>query len=173
MSKIQHFLANIVAPVEAPEARVELYVNGVSLLDLVRDAERPHAAHEGIPALAGNYGWPPLTLRLLQLLDGERTGAGIAQDVLLNCECGWASCWPLSIRVRVFDRFVVWQGMQQAKRQSRWVYASLDPMRFSRANYMDQVAKLREEFARRCSVGEDGHRAKRGQAENLVAPCAL
>lgn len=146
MSQVHHFSATVVRATANCWPHVELRIDGVSLLDLVRDAERPHATQEGVPLLAGNYTWPLLTPRLVRLLAGARPGASRVQGVLLNCGCGWASCWPLSLRVRLVDRLVVWQDLQHGKRAGRWNYEDLDPLRFSRAAYLDEIATLRNEL---------------------------
>ena len=144
MSKLRRLSAFILGSPDKPELRVELRVDNRPLLDLVRYAERPFATAEGVPNLAGNYAWPMLTPRLVRLLNGERAGPQRVEGVLLNCECGWASCWPLSVRVRVIDRFVIWQDLRQLRRLSRWGYGELEPLRFGRIPYLAEVAKMRD-----------------------------
>ena len=150
-----------------------MWVDDVSLLDRVRDTELPFAEQEGAPGLAGNYTWPLLTPRLVRLLNGDRPGTQRAEGVLLNCECGWASCWPLGVRIRVIDRFVIWQDLRQLKRLSRWGYGELEPLRFARAAYLDEVAKIREALLQLSRAVEARRLAKRADASREESACAL
>lgn len=173
MSKPRNFTASILGDPHNPEPRVEMRVDGVPLLDLVREAERPFAMQEGAPDLAGNYAWPPLTPRLARLLAGGRPGTQRADGVLLNCECGWASCWPLSVRVRTNDRFVVWQDLRQLKRVSRWGYEALEPLRFARADYIEEVSKVREALLQFSQRVEARRLAAPARADGEAAVCAI
>lgn len=152
MNRLHQLTASIIDSPASADPRVELRIDGASLLDLVREAERPFALCEGVPALAGNYAWPRLTPRLVTLLSGQAHDADPQRGVLLNCECGWPACWPLSVRVRVFDRLVTWQEVRQLKRPARWTYPVFEPMRFARAGYLDQIGKLRDELAQACAL---------------------
>ena len=173
MSKLRRLNAVVVGDTGNLEPRVELRVDGEPLLDLVRDAERPFAVGEGVPGLAGNYAWPLLTPRLVRLLNGERAGPQRVEGVLLNCECGWASCWPLSVRVRVIDRFVIWQDLRQLKRLSRWGYHALEPLRFGRTAYLEEVAKVRDASLQLSKAIEVRRAANRASEEIGEQACAL
>lgn len=171
MSRILTFNATVLDADPSCEPRVEMRIDDVPLLELIRNAEHPFASREGVPALAGNYGWPLLAPRLIRLLCGNQDAKPGANGVLLNCECGWASCWPLRVRVRVFDRLVTWQEFAQVKRASSWIYEPLEPLRFSRVQYFDEIDRLRESLAR---VLEAAERKRLGAHANAAAAeCAL
>jgi hypothetical protein len=172
MSKLRCLRVSFLENPASPEPRVELRVDGAPLLDLVRGAEQPFATAEGVPSLAGNYAWPPLTPRLVRLLNGERAGPQRVEGVLLNCECDGASCWPFSVRVRVIDRFVIWQDLRQLKRLSRWGYDELEPLRFDRTAYLGEVAKMRGMLLR-LSKSIETRRTVRRASEKIDEPCAL
>ena len=118
-------------------ARVAFAVDGQDLIELVRAIEVPHARRDGAEALAGNYAWPLLTARLLNHLSGETE-----EGVLLNCGCGLRDCWPLAMDVRVQARIVVWDRFRQLRREDRWDYRALAPLRFARAAYMQEISRL-------------------------------
>jgi hypothetical protein len=133
---------------------VAFHVDGVSLIELVRAIELPLATADGAPALAGNYAWPLLSPRLLRVLAGERAPVRDVDGILLNCACGLRDCWPLSINVRVQGRSVVWDGFRQLRREERWSYRALAPMRFAATAYLEEIAKLRAEHAKWARAGE-------------------
>lgn len=126
--------------------RVKLAIDGEDLLALVRRAEQPFAQSEGVPALAGNYVWPRLSLRLIRLLAGEQA-PDRSHGVLFNCECGMAGCWPLSLRVEVRNGTPHWLEIRNAKRAGRpgsqWTYGALGDLRFDRASYEAVLDQLR------------------------------
>jgi hypothetical protein len=173
MSRLHRFTAQTLGTPGTLEQRVVVHVDDVPLLDLVRDTERPFAEQEGASALAGNYVWPLLTPRLVRLLLGEPAGAKPAEGVLLNCECGWASCWPLSVRVRSGDRFVIWHDVRQLRRLSRWNYEALEPLRFHRASYLDEIAKVREALLQLSRAIEARRFAERGRVHREPSACAM
>lgn len=132
----------VLAAEDVREMRVGIYIDGVSLIDCVREFERPLAIGDGVEALAGNYTWPLLSPHLLGLLAGDRVGERCREGTLLNCPCGHAGCWPLAMRVRVQSRIVVWERFCQLRRADRWGYEGLSPIRFAGASYAEEISKL-------------------------------
>jgi hypothetical protein len=173
MNKLRSFEASVFGNIGNLDLRVRMRVDNIDLIGRIRETEHPFAEREGAPALAGNYTWPLLTPRLVRLLDGARPGAQRVEGVLLNCECGWASCWPLSVRVRVLDRFVIWQDLRQLKRLSRWSYGALGPLRFAQAEYFDQVAKIRHALSQLPRAVEVRRLASRTSPASDEATCAF
>ena len=142
MEKLRSLSVDVLRSDDGRDPRVAIHVDGRSLIDLVRDAELPQAASEGVSALAGNYGWPRLTTRLAKWLSGRGPAHRRDMDVLLNCDCGFAECWPLSMQVCHNARVVTWHAFAQGRRQGRWNYSMLAPLRFPRAAYDAQIALL-------------------------------
>lgn len=169
----RRFTASLTESSANREPRLEIRVDDAPFLDLVREAEYPFATREGVPGLAGNYGWPALTPELLRLLAGERPGTQGLVGVLLNCECGWTSCWPLSIRVRMTDRFVLWQDLRQLKRPSTWRYDAIEPLRFARADYLEQLERVRDVLRQLSRAVEPRHLAGRTHPDDEAAACAI
>lgn len=153
-----------------PEPMAMIYVNGRSLVDIIREVERPFATREGHPNLAGQYvGLPahfllaPSRYLLGKLSDGPWCDP--ERIVLLQCECGEWGCWPLLARITLTVETVVWQSFRQphrwtrsrqtyyARRRSRrflrewataradtWRYSRLRPFVFSRPEYEAALA---------------------------------
>ena len=142
MEKLRTLSVGVLPLNDGRDPRVAIHVDGRSLVDLVREAELPHAALEGVPALAGNYGWPRLTSRLTKWLSGQGPAHRRDVDVLLNCDCGMPDCWPLSMQVCHHARVVTWQAFVQGRRQEGWNYSMLAPLRFPRAAYDAEIARL-------------------------------
>lgn len=143
---------------------IELRVNGVGLIDLVRELELPYAfreydadiaagatAEELGPrgALAGQYSYPSSSDIFLpsRNLLGEPYphGFGTAPDdplnrksLLLECECGNSGCWFLLATITVTDDTVVWSDFCQFHRD--WKY-DLGPLVFDRASYETQLVR--------------------------------
>jgi len=144
MGRLRHFSARLRRG-HAP--RVEFEIDGVSLLDLVREAELPFASTEGVPALAGNYVWPRVSMRLIHLLADDGAEFSSREGVLLNCQCGMPTCWPLGIRVEMRGTTVYWTELHQAKRRgadgSVWRYSGLGELRFDRRSYASAIEGVR------------------------------
>lgn len=141
-----------------PFDRVVIRIDGRPLLELVADAEAPHAAavnaarraagppqSEWEPLVAAGYGYPtvdmmrhPLAAALLgrvaphswlELTPGELE--------LLICDCGDAGCGALVMRLDVQDEVVVWSGFRRPQRE--WAL-DLGPLRFDRGAYIAALA---------------------------------
>lgn len=141
-----------------------ILIDDRDLIELVRDAERPHAAREvaerrrddpgldlTVDHLAGDY--LHLTRRelalpsrhLLEPSDDARYGFAVAADdpiqtktTVLQCTCGIRECWFLLVRITFFDEFVVWSDFEQFHRD--WVY-DLGPFVFDRRAYERALAE--------------------------------
>ncbi|WP_433509197.1 hypothetical protein ACQP2T_35170 [Nonomuraea sp. CA-143628] len=128
---------------------VEIVIDGVSLLDLVREAELPYArseqleraeefAPEPAPLLAGAYSCFPGTAWPSRHYLGEPAEVAYNQEddetMLLGCSCGIPECWALLARIEVTDTEVRWSGFSNNARD--WdLSATLGPFVFSRRQY--------------------------------------
>jgi hypothetical protein len=118
---------------------VRILIDGIDLIDLVRPIELPFARAEGHPEIAGGYdGLPPRDwVELPERYDDDDRAA------LLGCaSCGEPGCWPLRARVKASGDSVIWSDFQQPHRPE-WSYASFGPFVFNRAQYDEEVARLR------------------------------
>ena len=115
------------------------YRGGVALPDLLRRVERPSAARDGQPELAGSYAglsdeqvrWPSRHYlgRPALSCDGD--------TVLLGCGCGEWGCWPFTAVVTVETDAVVWSGYRHGHRA--WDYSGLRDLVFDRDQYEEAV----------------------------------
>ncbi|MFC5829625.1 hypothetical protein [Nonomuraea insulae] len=129
---------------------IEIVIDGVPLLELVRRAELPYARQEQLeraeeyapeqaPLLAGDYsyftrsqcGWPS------RHYVGEPGEVAYNQDddetMLLGCTCGVAECWALLAKIEVTGSAVRWSGFRNNVRD--WDLSGLGPFVFSREQY--------------------------------------
>jgi hypothetical protein len=143
---------------------VELRVNGAGLIDIVREAEVPHAQREYDEriaagespeelgprgALAGSYLYPDgchVFLPSRNLL-GEPYRHGFVtgpddtrnrKSLLLQCTCGITECWFLLATITVCEDVVVWSDFCQFHRD--WRY-DLGPFVFDRGRYEAQLVR--------------------------------
>lgn len=117
------------------------HVGGVPLPNLLRRVERPSAARDGQPDLAGSYAglndqsvrWPSRHY----LGEPVLTCFGDRDTVLLGCQCGEWSCWPFTALVTVERDAVVWSGYRHGHRH--WHYSELWDLVFDRAQYEEAL----------------------------------
>lgn len=131
--------------------QVELLIDGVPLIELIREVELPHAKreYEERPGeletedqLAGDYLYlsPQRTFLPSETLFGEPsdeaghfgTEAPCKQSTLLTCTCGVPTCWFLLATIEVGADVVVWRDFKQFWRD--WDYP-LGPFRFEGSAY--------------------------------------
>jgi hypothetical protein len=117
------------------------YVDGVSLVELARRVEARPAGASGEPGLAGAYaGLVVGEARWQDWYSGARPQVwfGDGDSCLLGCVCGDTGCWPLTPRVTVDARRVVWDRFRTGHRA--WDLAALRPFAFSRRTYDTALA---------------------------------
>lgn len=130
---------------------MEIVIDDVPLLELVREAELPFARQEQLerqpdfapepaPLLAGDYqsfsrarfGWPSRHY----LGEPAETACNQNDDetMLLGCTCGIADCWALLARIEIDGAVVRWSGFRNNHRD--WDLTDrLGPFVFSRRQY--------------------------------------
>jgi hypothetical protein len=132
-------------PVSGTVDRVEVFVNGRNMVDILREVELPFAAREGKPNLAGDYiGLPPEDVflpspRLLGEPATHYDRDGVEGKVaVLGCVCGDVGCWPFRVRITLRDDVVIWDGFEQPHRRA-WRYDELRPFVFDRTQYLSAL----------------------------------
>ncbi len=124
---------------------VDIFIDGRSLLERVRQHERPFAAAEGHPNLAGAYqsidapSVRPPSRRLFGTPD-ESIDWHAPKTTLLECTCGVGSCWPLVCTISAAADTITWSDFEQPHRRAGsaaglWDYAGFGPFVFDRAQY--------------------------------------
>jgi hypothetical protein len=136
---------------------VVIVVDGVPLIERVRELELPYAEAEEIERadefadfppgtlageLAGNYvslstnfAWPSRHFlgEPLELPHGGDEG----ETMVLACTCGINDCWALLTRVVLTEQTVTWSGFRNNSRD--WDLSGLGPFVFDRSEYEDAL----------------------------------
>lgn len=118
----------------------QLRINGVSFLDMVRQAELPMAQQEGTPGLAGRYGWCYGTRWFMAELMQRSKDSGQSVS-LLQCSCGEPGCWLLDAHIDVGEKTVTWRDFRHSRRKS-WDYTGLGPFHFDRSDYERELIEI-------------------------------
>lgn len=123
--------------------QLHIMINGRSLIEWVRQVERPFCEHEGRPDHAGNYDW-------LGAADCELFDSKACDIPLLGCTCGETDCWPLMVQITRQCTHVQWHGFYNPFRTKDhldrlepdvqrkfipWDYSTLGPFTFDSKQY--------------------------------------
>lgn len=127
-------------PYECTEARI--LIDGVPLLDRIRDYERPFAEAEKWPDGAGAYmslsvGETFLPSKLLYGVPPADEFFPMKKCPLLICPCDCYGCWDLACDIVFEEQAVWWCGFQLSGR--RWDYGGFGPFVFDRRQYEDAL----------------------------------
>lgn len=135
---------------EDTDLGVLIAINGRLLLAIAHDIELPFARREGKPDLAGAYCYfgPAIALLPSRHFLGEPVHSftdGDGRIYVLSCTCGVPGCWPLSARVELREREIVWSDFRQPHRgpdapQGHWRYEGLGPFVFDRQLYERELS---------------------------------
>jgi hypothetical protein len=120
---------------------VDICIDDVSLIGLLKRVERPDAEREGHPDLAGSYGSLSTGTTFFPsrhflgepraLLDHQ------GKTALLICTCGCEGCWDFVCRISVSEQTVTWSDFEQVHRQ--WDYSELGTFVFDRRQYESEL----------------------------------
>ena len=118
---------------------VEIYINDVELIEILKVIETPYAIDENHADLAGAYG---------HLLPDElyTNLATDEEDIELLCcsGCGESGCWSILVDVEKDDKFIYWKMFKHNHRD--WKYDI--SYKFDRMEYEKSLVKL-------CELSED------------------
>jgi hypothetical protein len=138
---------------------VEIYIDDRSLIEIVREAEKPFVAaeneerktEEGFaenPLTAGDYSWlpesfiyPPSRNLLGEAYDAFILAPGdmhYGKSILLGCTCGIVECWCLAVKITLSEETVTWSDFGQFHRE--WDF-KLKPFVFERKQYESELKK--------------------------------
>jgi hypothetical protein len=138
-------------PGEWPVVGIE--VDGVPLIERVRELELPYARAEEVERAAEVADWPPGALarelagNYIPLSSpfawpsrhflGEPIelphGGDDGETVVLGCTCGINDCWSLLVRIDLTEHLVAWSGFRNSSRG--WDLSGLGPLVFDREQY--------------------------------------
>ena len=130
----------------APYRAAHISIDGRSLLEMLREYERPYAQREGHPSIAGGYVWPEVSSVTRDTFLGKGADEN-GRMALLDCSCGTPGCWPLMLHVSIGAEEVVWSAFEQPHRSEghpagQWHYEGFGSFVFQRAQYDAEIAKI-------------------------------
>ena len=144
----QEALRKIEWHVDDPDewADVAIFIDGVSLIDLVKQYEESRDYYP-----AGSYGWspvrwaPPHSRHFLGESDWTTNGG---RALLLVCGCQCLGCWDFNGRIIMTADHAEWTDFEQVHRKpgspgGHWDYSGFGPFRFDRQQYEAALAAVR------------------------------
>ena len=128
---------------------VEIFIDGVNLIDLLKEYELPYAEREGSPQIAGAYvGLAPQVL-YRQLTRNVSEGWPESKRNIYACSsCHEEGCWPMFITIKTQGDQVIWEEFEQPHRKvhskvSAWNYSGFGPFVFEKSAYLQAVESLK------------------------------
>ncbi|MBR5371334.1 MAG: hypothetical protein IK130_03880 [Oscillospiraceae bacterium] len=125
-----------------PPLCVEYYINGVCLLDMIREIETPFAEQETPPMKPGDYGHNSREYMAEQFRTALTPGDYYYDyGVELYCcyGCGESGCWSVCCKFREDGGFVLMTEFRHNHRNN-WQYPI--SFRFTRENFDAEMQKL-------------------------------
>ena len=121
-----------------------IYIDGRSLIEMVREVELPYALAEGSTDIAGSYAWLDIDTLNSNILNLPRNyNVEEEKATLLGCPCGEDLCWPFSVRIKNEGDKIVWTDFEQSHRNKEsdnyWSYDGLEPFIFDLEQYVGQL----------------------------------
>ena len=116
---------------------VSIKINGADLIKTLKAIERPFAAAEGAPQIAGAYSYLSTREAISAFMPDESELDEDGRVAVLDCECGNPGCWPFMVRIQVNTDTVTWSDFAQLHRDDDpvWDYSELGQFTFSRIEY--------------------------------------
>lgn len=115
---------------------VDYYINGVSLLDMIREIEKPFFEEEGHPELSGDYGLNSPKGMHWQLARALKDDEYI--ELYCCAECGDSGCWSVCCRLEEEGDFIVMKDFEQNFRDLTFPFE----FRFSMQSFLAEIEKL-------------------------------
>ena len=117
----------------------QIFINGTSLVDMVKKAELPMATANNEASIAGSYA--PLTLEdLYDEINVDMDGKN-KKITLLGCPCGIVDCWPLQAHLEENENSIIWYGFSNPHR--KWDYSKFGPFVFDKKEYKNILEELK------------------------------
>lgn len=121
------------------------FINGKSLISILKEIELPFAKKEGTPRIAGAYNGISKDVVKLpsQHLFGEpkQLYSYDGKSSVLECECGEPGCWSFITKIVVDEKRICWSSFEQIHRPT-WKYDSISEFTFDRKQYEQALSKI-------------------------------
>ncbi len=122
-----------------------IVVNGMSLIELLREYEMPFAKAEGAEHRAGDYINIVRESLHNMLLNPTPPVVGDPKKIeLLTCSCGSPGCWPMLVKIMETENSVIWSDFEQPHRKETWDYTKFGPFEFEKEQYYQAIETLHE-----------------------------
>lgn len=118
---------------------VEIIVNGISLLDTIKQIETEYCQKESCPEIAGSYGHN--TAEFMKKSLKEALIPDTYNYINLYCcgDCGFCGCWSVCCTFREKDGLIEMKNFRHNHRD-KWTYNL--HFRFSKENFYNELDKL-------------------------------
>lgn len=120
---------------------VDYYINGVPLLDIIREAELPYCEQEDCLELACNYELNPkevMRRQFARALEPPRYECADVIELYCCADCGICDCWSVCCKFQEDGDHILMKDFYHNHRD--WVYPF--EFRFRRGNYFSEIKKL-------------------------------
>lgn len=107
----------------------EIYINGKSLIEILRHEELPYLHPGESESVAGSYSFLRAGFVMMILTEGDGYGTTI-----LDCPCGTYGCFNLDIKIEETDDRVYWYDFYQGFRPW-YLYDNIAYFEFDKAQY--------------------------------------
>jgi hypothetical protein len=146
MNKLEFNIIHISYQTWQPEcAAVQILIDGVDLIEMLKIIERPFALNEDQEDKAGSYAVMELEYLYKHLGRDYLIENGKAE--ILQCTCGCEGCWDFMTEVKEVDDKVIWTNFENNHRGREnkifWDYSSVNDFVFDKHQYEQELAKLK------------------------------
>lgn len=130
---------------------VDLYINGVNLIDTLTVFETKMVEQTNDSAMPGHYmGLDPQELYQNLMNPEKYSWDDKHRSLVLGCVCGDEGCWPMHVDVRKKRDHIIWTDFENRFRNGEfdivWDYSEIGPFVFDRKAYEEQLEWLRKKF---------------------------
>lgn len=129
------------ADINNPIHVVEIYIDGVEIVEIFRRVELPYCEQEGHPDMAGSYGHESAKQLFRDLINAPKESSlTYEMGVYPVCcrSCGMSCCWAVTFHIREDENFVWWYQFEHEHRD--WEY-NLE-FKFTKTDYAAAMEKL-------------------------------
>lgn len=146
MNKLDFIVANSAASTPL-YASIHIIIDGVNLIDKLKDFEKPFVKKEGSEIIAGDYSGFNAKILYANLTNSEvNQNSEKNKSDILDCECGNSGCWPFALEVILNDNSVIWTNFEQVQRNKEslnyWDYSNFGSFEFEKTEYLKKLEEL-------------------------------
>ncbi|MBE6870142.1 MAG: hypothetical protein E7494_15540 [Ruminococcus albus] len=120
---------------------VDYYINGVSMLDMIRKIEQPYCDAEGIPELACDYELNPqivMQREFAKIFDPELYKDSEGFELYCCPDCGLSFCWSVCCKFEENGMYILMKDFFHNHRE--WEYPF--EFQFTKDNFFSEISKL-------------------------------